>query len=104
MSFKLDLSGLENFQNELNRKIENFNSKPKTFADIFNVSFMNTYTKYSNINDFFSNGGFAINSKKDFENINVTDLDKYISENSSFSSWNEMQQTASIEYAKKQLF
>ena len=104
MSFKLDLSGLEKFQQDLTRKVENFNSKPKTFADIFDTSFMNTYTKFSNINDFFNNGGFSINSKEDFENINETDLDKYVSENSSFSNWNEMQKTASVEYTKKQLF
>lgn len=104
MSFNINLSGLENFQKELNKKVQDFNSKPKTFADIFNSSFMNTYTKFSNINDFFSNGGFIINSKKDLENINETDLDMYVSNNSSFSSWNEMQKTASVEYAKKQLF
>lgn len=104
MSFNINLSGLENFQKELNKKVQDFNSKPKTFADIFNSSFMNTYTKFSNINDFFSNGGFIINSKEDLENINETDLDMYVSNNSSFSSWNEMQKTASVEYAKKQLF
>lgn len=104
MSFNINLSGLENFQKELNKKVQDFNSKPKTFADIFNSSFMNTYTKFSNINDFFDNGGFTINSKEDLENINETDLDIYVSSNSSFSSWNEMQKTASVEYAKKQLF
>ena len=104
MSFKLDLSGLENFQKELTQKVADFNSKPKTFADIFDTSFMTTYTKFSNINDFFNNGGFIINSKEDFKNINEADLDKYVSEHSSFKTWNEMQRTASVEYAKKQLF
>lgn len=104
MSFNIKLSGLDKFQKELNQKVQNFNSKPKTFADIFDSSFMNTYTKFSNIDDFFDNGGFVINSKEDLENINESDLDKYVSNNSTFSSWNEMQKTASVEYAKKQLF
>ncbi|HJJ07630.1 MAG TPA: hypothetical protein OIM35_08515 [Clostridiaceae bacterium] len=103
-NFKIDFSGLEKFQKELNQKVQNFNSKQKTFADIFDSSFMNTYTKFSNIDDFFNNGGFVINSKEDLENINESDLDKYVSNNSTFSSWNEMQKTASVEYAKKQLF
>lgn len=104
MSFNIDLSGLEKFKKELNQKVQNFNSKPKTFADVFDSSFMNTYTKFSSIDDFFNNGGFSINSKEDLENINESDLDKYVSNNSTFSSWNEMQKTASVEYAKKQLF
>ena len=104
MSFNIDLSGLENFKKELNQKVQNFNSTSKTFADIFDSSFMNTYTKFSNIDDFFNSGGFTVNLKEDLENINKSDLDKYVSNNSKFSSWNEMQKTASVEYAKKQLF
>ncbi len=104
MSFKLNLSGLDKFQKDLNKKVEDFNSKPKTFSDIFDTSFMNKYTNCSNIDDFFSNGGFAVNSKEDFENINENDLDKYVASCTSFSSWNEMYQTAGTIYAKNNLF
>ncbi len=104
MSLNINLSGLENFQKDLNKKVQNLNSKSKTFADIFDSSFMNTYTKFSNIDDFFGHGGFSISSKEDLKNINETDLDKYVSNNSTFNSWNEMQKTASVEYVKKQLF
>ncbi len=104
MSVNINLSGLEKFKKNLNQKVQNLNSKPKTFADIFDYSFMSTYTKFSSINDFFTNGGFDVNSKEDFENINESDLDKYVSANSTFNSWHEMQKTASVEYVKKQLF
>jgi len=104
MSFKLDLSGLENFQKDINKKVQNFNSKPKTFADIFDSSFMTTYTNCSDIDNFFNNGGFSINSKEDLENINETDLDKYVADNTSFKTWNEMYKTAATLYTKNQLF
>ena len=104
MGIKINLSGLENLERNLNRKVQEFNSKPKTFADIFDASFMNTYTKFSNIKDFFDNGGFQINSKEDFESINENDLDKYVSANSSFKTWNDMYKAAGTEYAKNHLF
>lgn len=104
MSIKIELSGLDKFQKELNKKVNKFNSKPKTFADIFDTSFMNKYTNCSNINEFFDNGGFNINSQEDLENIDDNVLDKYVSTSTSFSSWNEMLKTASVEYTKNTLF
>lgn len=104
MSVKINFSGLEKFQKDLNRKVKEFNSKPKTFADIFDTSFMTKYTNCSDINDFFDKGGFTINSKEDFENINETDLDKYIASCTSFSTWNEMYKTAGSIYTKNNLF
>ncbi|MCI8486825.1 MAG: hypothetical protein HFJ20_07215 [Clostridia bacterium] len=103
-NFKIDFSGLEKFQKELNNKVQKINSTPKKFSDIFTSSFMKKYTKCSNINDFFDNGGFTINSKEEFVNIDETDLDTYVSSNTSFSSWNDMYKTASTEYVKNQLF
>lgn len=104
MSIKIDLSGLDKFQKDLTRKVNEFNSKPKTLADVFDHEFMTTYTKCNNINDFFENGGFTVNSKQDFENIQQSDLDKYVASCTSFANWNDMYKTAGTIYAKKNLF
>lgn len=103
-NFKINFSGLEKFQKELSEKVQKINSTPKKFSDIFTTSFMNKYTNCSNINDFFENGGFNINSKEDFENINESDLNTYVSSSTTFSTWNDMYKTASTEYVKNQLF
>ena len=57
----------------------------------------------SNINYFLKNSGFIINSKADFEAIPDEEWEKYIIENTRFSSWSEMQNTAHEAWLKKWL-
>lgn len=75
-----------------------------TFKEIFNDDFVSSHTKYSNISDFLEASGLDFSSQEAFQNIDIEKLDKYISENSDFVSWEEMKSVAGKLITKKQIF
>lgn len=75
-----------------------------TFKELFNDEFMQEHSKFSTISDFFEASGLDFSSQEAFRNIDVEKLDKYISENSDFSSWEEMKATAGNAILDKQIF
>ena len=75
-----------------------------TFKELFNDEFVSQHTKFSNISDFLEPSGLDFSSQEAFRNIDINALDKYISENSDFSSWEEMKSVAGKQIIKKQIF
>jgi len=99
------LSGFDDFNNFLNnlqKKAENLSGEIK-FDELFNDSFMNDNTKFDTIDKFFDNSPFEIKTQEDFDNLDESQLDIYVNENSVFSTWEEMKKTAGALYAKKEL-
>ncbi len=70
---------------------------------LFTLSFMRKYTSYSSIYTFIEAGGFSVKSQKDFEAIPQDDLDKYVSSNTKFNTWQNMLDEATSQYAIKKL-
>lgn len=70
---------------------------------ILNNKFMKTYTKFESVDDFFTSGGYNINSTEDLEQIPDEDLDKYVSSVSKFKTWEEMLGEASSDYLADKL-
>lgn len=91
---------LEKIQENL-QKVEG--TRTYTFKEIFNDKFVSQHTKYSNISDFLEPSGIDFSSQESFKNSDIEKLDKYISENSDFSSWEEMKSAAAILITKKQI-
>ncbi len=76
-------------------------------GEIFTPLFMGKYTKNRNFEEFILKSGL-INSEKPitqevFEAIPDEDWDKYISNHTSFSSWQDMQKKAATEYFASRL-
>lgn len=92
------MKGIEESIKKLRKLQENIEkvegSRNYTIKELFNDEFMSQHTKSSNISDFFEASGFDFSSQEAFQNVDVDKLDKYISENSDFSSWNEMKSVA----------
>lgn len=65
-----------------------------TFKEIFNDEFVSAHTNFSNISDFLNASGLDFSSQEAFQNIDICALDKFINENSDFSSWEEMKSVA----------
>lgn len=74
-----------------------------SFEELFNSSFMKEHTKFHNVDDFFEQSPFEINSSDDFDALSEDELDKYISESTNFSSWQDFKEAAGREYALRKL-
>lgn len=105
MKFKLD--GFDKLEKQLNRiqknadRISGDNEIP--FKDLFNQTFMTANTGFNSIDTFFKESPFLLESEKDFEAIPINELDKYVSMNTSFDSWEKMLNKASQSWVAKQL-
>lgn len=75
-----------------------------TFKELFNDEFVSQHTKFSNISDFLEPSGLDFGSQEAFRNVDIVKLDKYISENSDFSSWEDMKSCAAKVLLDKQLY
>jgi hypothetical protein len=97
--------------NEFGKELKKLEKKAKelekgqsiSFIDLFNEKFMSRYTKFGSIDEFFNNSPFEIENNEDFEKINENELDKYVGENTKFSTWQDMLGTAGQEHIAKQL-
>lgn len=98
MSKNNNLKGLKDLQKKVKSAGDDV-----SFPDLFNPNFMTTFTYFSNIDEFFQKSPFKVKSSEDFDNINKTELNSFIKENTKFSTWEEMKTEAGKMYVSKQL-
>ena len=72
-------------------------------TDTLNAEFVSSHSKFSDLEALFAGFGFKIDSPEDFAAIPDEDWDKFISENTDFSNWEEMQRSAGTAYMKAKL-
>lgn len=94
------IEGFENYKNEsvLLPNAAEDSEDSKSLTDLFTSEFMKLYTQFDSIEEFFSSGGFEINSEDDFEAIADTEIDAHVMETTNFTSWKEMLTEAVDEY------
>lgn len=73
------------------------------FSELFNASFMARHTRFATIDAMFEASGYRVDSQEDFEAIPDADWDRFIAANTSFPSWQDMQNLAAQEWMKAQL-
>ncbi|MDF2535833.1 MAG: hypothetical protein K0R18_1992 [Bacillales bacterium] len=95
-----NFDGLKKLQENLQNLSQ---QKEVSLGILFNDNFMSQYTSLSSFNKLIEAGGFKVNSAEDFKAIPDTEWEVCIQENTSFSSWKEMQSKSMEEYLKKQL-
>ncbi|NWA81650.1 hypothetical protein [Pseudomonas sp. D2002] len=71
--------------------------------DTLNPEFVSSHSKFSDLETLFAASGFKIDSPEDFAAIPDDEWDKFISENTDFTSWEEMQRSGGIKYMKAKL-
>jgi hypothetical protein len=91
--------GIRKFQ----KKLESIMPDEIPFGELFSPDFMSHHTKSPDINAFFTDGGFAVESMEEFEAISVTALDAYVRGHSSFASWGDMKVKAYEEWAQNKM-
>lgn len=68
------------------------------FDKVFNISFMRKYTNYKTFAKFLTGGKFNITCQKDFEELPEELMDKHVSKNTQFKTWQEMLDFATDKY------
>jgi hypothetical protein len=104
---KINTSGFKEFERKLKniennaQRLEGKNSIPLT--ELFPSEFIKKYTEFSSIEDMFNKSPFLIESAEDFAAIEDELWDHFIKSSTSFNSWKQMQEAATVDWTKKQL-
>lgn len=72
-------------------------------TDSLNPEFVSSHSKFPDLEALFAASGFKIDSVEDFAAVPGDELDKFISENTDFTSWEEMLRSGSTAYMKARL-
>lgn len=97
-----DFSGLDKVFDELNQKAEQL-SGSYDFDEIFPKSYMQSVSKYDSIEDFLKASPETITNAEEFEKADEAVLDVFVSENTNFSTWQEMLNDASSRFVVEKL-
>lgn len=96
----MPIKGLEEVRKKL-KKLEEI--KQVSFAELFNPEFMAANTDFQNITEMFERSGFKHDSMEDIKAIPDEEWDSFVSANTRFSTWEEMQKVAHSQFIKKTL-
>lgn len=89
---------------ELEKKLASLQEEEAVpFEVLFDDTFMQNYTSFQNIQELLKNSGFTISSNEDFQKVPDQEWDEYIQKVTEFPNWEEMKQTAGVQYMKKKL-
>ena len=83
--------------------MEEMNGKQVPFGELFPRSFMIRYTDSENIEEFFENSSWDIESEEDFEAIPEVEMDQHVDDHSRFRTWEQMMSKGGEEYVTRQL-
>jgi hypothetical protein len=82
------------------KKADASKGKSISFGELFSASFMKEHTRFSDIDELFSEGGFEFNAEG-LKSVDEKELDKHISAATDFDSWDDMMGTAFAEFFSK---
>jgi len=74
-----------------------------SLTELFTPNFMQSHTQFSSFEAMLKASGFAVESVEDFLAIPDDKWDHFISQQTQFVNWQEMQEAAAAELIKKQL-
>ena len=98
MSVKSDLSGLKKLKQNL-EALQGSHQVP--LSEILTPEFVEAHSKFSDFDALLAAAG--ITSKAEFEAYPDADFDAFITANTDFESWLDMQKQGAASYAKAQL-
>lgn len=93
---------LDDFANNIHFMLKELNEKSNTIFGLLSDDFMQKYTDYKNLSDFFNEGNFDVNCDADIEWISEADLDRHTKNTTTFESW-KLMIDAAVEYLENQL-
>ncbi|SFE88484.1 hypothetical protein [Peptostreptococcus sp. D1] len=104
----MKIDGIDNFINTLEQLSNNAKDLSSTTSinleDAFTESFMSTHTKFNDFQSFLESGGFKASNQEEFDSIDTDKLDEYVSQNTSFNSFEDMLTEATMPHLEEILF
>jgi len=104
---KIKIKGVDKVKSKLDKlakKVEAINGKQSVDLKILlNPTFIQKHTRFKNAEEFFSKGGFSFNNQKEFRAISEKKLDKWITKQSDFKSWQKMLSAATTKHILGQI-
>ena len=106
--FKFEMEGFDEVQRRLDdlaKRAAELDGKQQQvpLSDLLNDNFIAKHSSFASFDELLAASPFKVETKEDFEAIPDADWDTYIVSNTSFESWEEMQQQAAGEYLAKQI-
>lgn len=99
MPFK-DNGGFDKIKKDL-KKIEDL--KQIRFDELFNPKFLSECSSFSSIDELIEKSGFKVESAEDFKSIPDDEWERFIIDNTSYDSWDEMQKDAAEKFLQNLL-
>lgn len=101
MSVEIDTSGLD----KLIKNAKELESEREVRMDeLFSPEFMRNCSSFTSFDEMVDSSGFKVESKEDFKAIPDDEWDDFISKNTSYKTWEQMQQEAGEDYTQRLLF
>jgi len=104
---KIDFNGFDDLAKELKKMEQTAKELEKgeqvSFDILFNPEFMAKYTQFNSFDELLEAGNFVVNSEKDFEAIPDGELDVHVAQTTQFENWQDMLDSAGLEYGAKRL-
>lgn len=95
---------LDNFQKKLDKAAKQVQDLEGTrsipLEELLTKNFLDKYTNFNSLDELLEK--YSINNDEDLEN-NIELLDSEVKNNSNFSSWHEMLETATLKYCEEQI-
>jgi hypothetical protein len=93
---------LQKALNELADDVKNVSGE-YSFEELFHANFMGKYTSVATFQELLDKSGFRVETAEDFKAIPDDAWDEHIRRYTSFSDWEDMQQTAAQELIAKKI-
>lgn len=98
---------VKKFSDQIDQLKKNFEAVSGTqsipFSELFNNQFLAECSSFTSLKDMFNKSGFSVETKEDFAAIPDQAWEDFITQNTSYSSWKEMQVDAGRKHIKKML-
>ena len=103
----VEISGFEDFADELDElqdRVETIDGKNAvSITELFPPDFMQTYSEFDSIQEFFEESPWTVESEADFGAIPEDPFDAYVDDHTGFDSWETMLSAAAREWVGREL-
>ncbi|MEG0737570.1 MAG: hypothetical protein RR441_11915 [Longicatena sp.] len=93
---------MSNF-NEVFEKIKQRSNMPMLLIDAFTDEFVSSHSKFTSAKEFFSDSILNIKAQSDYDDVPDELIERYVSENTDFKTWNEMLKSAVVPIIQKRV-
>ena len=95
---------------ELNKKLEDLQESAESIqgtqvplSELLTSGFLAKHTRFLSEDEMFEASGFKVETAEDFEKIPDEEWDRFIEQNTPFTTWSDMLSAAGAEWAQKKL-